>query len=79
MFDNSALLLVVIAIFIAAVWLLDHYPGARFRHSDWPMRRTDSRHFDYAHAMREPTRMDPDGGRDVQDVIRRLHQESGSY
>jgi hypothetical protein len=80
MFDQPALLLIVIAIFIAAVWLSDRHPGARFNYSDWPKQRPDSRHhFTYTHGMREPARMHPGGSRDAQDVIRRLHQESGSY
>jgi hypothetical protein len=80
MFDQPALLLVVIAIVIAAVWLLDRQSGARFGYSDWPKQRPDSRrHFAYTLAMREPARMHPGGNRDAQDVIRRLHQESGSY
>jgi hypothetical protein len=80
MFDKPALLLVVIAIFIAAIWLLDHYPSTPSRYTDWPKPRPDSRrHFAYTLAMREPVRMNPGGTWDAQDVIRRLHQESGSY
>jgi len=80
MFERPVLLLVVIAIFIAAVWFSALPPGARVRHSDWPKPRPDSRrHFACMHTMCEPARMQPGDGCDVQDVIRRLHQESGSY
>jgi len=80
MFERPVLLLLVIVIFIAAVWFSDRPPGARVKRSDWPKPRPESRHhFAYTHTMCEPGRMHPCGGSDVQDVIRRLHQESGSY
>ena len=80
MFERPVLLLVVIVIFIAAVWFSDRPPGARVRHSDWQKPRPESRrHFAYTHTMCEPARMQPGDGCDVQEVIRRLHQESGSY
>ena len=80
MFERPVLLLVVIAIFIAAVWLSDRHWGTRSRYSDWRDPRLDSRrHFTYTHGMREPARMHSGDGRDAQDAIRRLHRESGSY
>jgi len=80
MFERPVLLLVVIAIFIAAVWFSDRPPGARVRHSDWPKPRPESRrHFAYTHTMCEPGPTHRGDGCDVQDVIRRLHRESGSY
>ena len=79
MFERPVLLLVVIAIFIAAVWLSDRHPATRSRYSDWPKPRPETRrHFAYTHGMREPARMHQGAGRDAQDAIRRLHQESGS-
>ena len=80
MFENPVLLIVVIAVFIAAVWLSDQPLGARFKNSGRSKKHLDARWNDaYAPSHGEAARMYSGYAQPGQDAIRRLHQESGSY
>ena len=80
MIDKSALLLVVTAIFIAAVWLSAPRKAQRGLRSYWRQERLDAhRRYVNTEVMDDLGRAHPGYAEANQDAIRRLYRECGSY
>jgi hypothetical protein len=80
MIDKPTVLLVVIAIFIAAVWTMASSKAGRQVRSDWLEERLDMhQRYAYAQVMDDLGRTHLRDAQTNQDAIRRLYQECGSY
>src|SRR6185369_9906985 len=80
MLDKPTVLLVVIAIFIAAVWITAPPKAARQLQSDWLKKRLDAhRRFVNARVSDDLARTRSGHTQTNQDAIRRLYQDCGSY